>query len=167
MSFAIAHQLTDVSSNDNGKTNKVSIKGAEGMLISYAKCCRPIPGDPIIAHLSPGKGLVIHIECCANISGFEKEKDKYLHVEWDNESKNEYLTNIRIDMVNHQGILAAVTTAISNAGANINSMNTEEKEGRIYFVNVVISVKDRIHLANVIRRVRVVNDVIKVTRIKH
>ncbi len=167
MSFAIAHQLTDISSNDNGKTNKVSIKGADGMLISYAKCCRPIPGDPIIAHLSPGKGLVIHIECCANISGFEKEKDKYLHVEWDNESKNEYLTHIRIDMVNHQGILAAVTTAISNAGANINSMNTEEKEGRIYFVNVVICVKDRIHLANVIRRVRVVNDVIKVTRLKH
>jgi len=167
MSFAIAHRLADGSSNDNGQTNKVSIKGAEGMLISYAKCCRPIPGDPILAHLSPGKGLVVHIECCANTAGFKKEKDKCLHVEWDNESKEEYLTHIRIDMVNNQGMLAAVTTAISNADANINSMNTEEKEGRIYYVNAVICVRDRIHLANVLRRVRVLTDVIKVARIKN
>jgi len=167
MSFAIAYQLTDGISNDSGETNKVSIKGAEGMLVSYAKCCRPIPGDPIIAHLSPGKGLVIHIECCANISGFEKEKDKYIHVEWDNDNEEEYVTRIRIDMINHQGILAAVTTVISKAGANISSMNTEEKEGQIYSVDTMISVKDRIHLANVLRRVRVLTDVIKVSRIKH
>jgi len=167
MSFAIAYQLVDGVSDANGETNKVSIKGADGMLVSYAKCCRPIPGDPIIAHLSPGKGLVIHVECCANIAGFEKEKDKYLHVEWDNDSEEEYLTRIRIDMINHQGILAAVTTVISKAGANISSMNTEEKEGQIYSVDTIISVKDRIHLANVLRRVRVLTDVIKVSRIKH
>jgi len=167
MSFAIAYQLTDDITDDNGETNKVSIKGAEGMLVSYAKCCRPIPGDPIIAHLSPGKGLVIHIESCANISGFEKEKDKYIHVEWDNDNEEEYVTRIRIDMINHQGILAAVTTVISKAGANISSMNTEEKEGQIYSVDTMISVKDRIHLANVLRRVRVLTDVIKVSRIKH
>jgi (p)ppGpp synthase/HD superfamily hydrolase len=170
MSFAIAHQLADgnlAQSNDGSGNKKVSIKGADGMLVSYAKCCRPIPGDPIIAHLSPGKGLVIHIESCANISGFEKEKDKYLNVEWDNDSKEEYVTRIRIDMINHQGILAAVTTVISKAGANINSMNTEEKEGKIYIVDAIISVNDRIHLANVLRRVRVLKDVIKVSRIKH
>jgi guanosine-3',5'-bis(diphosphate) 3'-pyrophosphohydrolase len=170
MSFAIAHQLADgnlAQSNDGSGIKKVSIKGADGMLVSYAKCCRPIPGDPIIAHLSPGKGLVIHIESCANISGFEKEKDKYLNVEWDNDSEEEYVTRIRIDMINHQGILAAVTTVISKAGANINSMNTEEKEGKIYIVDAIISVNDRIHLANVLRRVRVLKDVIKVSRIKH
>jgi len=170
MSFAIAHQLADgnlTSSNEGSDVKKVSIKGADGMLVSYAKCCRPIPGDPIIAHLSPGKGLVIHIESCANISGFEKEKDKYINVEWDNDSEEEYVTRIRIDMINHQGILAAVTTVISKTGANINSMNTEEKEGKIYIIDAVISVNDRIHLANVLRRVRVLKDVIKVSRIKH
>lgn len=166
MSFAIAHQLTD-DPLGNEDTRRVSIKGAEGMLVSYAKCCRPIPGDPVIAHLSPGKGLVIHIESCANIAGFEKEKDKYVHVEWDNDSAEEYVTRVRIEMINHQGMLAAVTTAISKAGANIHSMNTEEKEGKIYLIDANISVNDRIHLANVLRRVRVLTDVIKVQRIKH
>lgn len=165
MSFAIAHQLTDGLVDEDQQ--KVSIKGADGMLVSYAKCCRPIPGDPVIAHLSPGKGLVIHIESCANISGFEKEKDKYVHVEWNNDSAEEYVTRMRIEMINHQGILAAVTTAISKAGANIHSMNTEEKEGKIYMIDALISVNDRIHLANVFRRVRVLTDVIKVSRIKH
>ncbi len=165
MSFAIAHQLADGLVDD--AQQKVSIKGADGMLVSYAKCCRPIPGDPVIAHLSPGKGLVIHIESCANISGFEKEKDKYVHVEWNNDSEEEYVTRMRIEMINHQGILAAVTTAISKAGANIHSMNTEEREGKIYMIDALISVNDRIHLANVFRRVRVLTDVIKVSRIKH
>jgi len=165
MSFAIAHQLTDGLVDEDQQ--KVSIKGADGMLVSYAKCCRPIPGDPVIAHLSPGKGLVIHIESCANISGFEKEKDKYVHVEWNNDSEEEYVTRMRIEMINHQGILAAVTTAISKAGANIHSMNTEEREGKIYMIDALISVNDRIHLANVFRRVRVLTDVIKVSRIKH
>ncbi|MCG7532972.1 bifunctional GTP diphosphokinase/guanosine-3',5'-bis pyrophosphate 3'-pyrophosphohydrolase [Psychrobium sp. MM17-31] len=165
MSFAIAHQLADGLMDADQQ--RVSIKGADGMLVSYAKCCRPIPGDPVIAHLSPGKGLVIHIESCANISGFEKEKDKYVHVEWDNDSEEEYVTRVRIEMINHQGILAAVTTAISKAGANIHSMNTEEKEGKIYMIDATISVNDRIHLANVFRRVRVLTDVIKVQRIKH
>ena len=165
MSFAIAHQLTDGLVDEDQQ--KVSIKGADGMLVSYAKCCRPIPGDPVIAHLSPGKGLVIHIESCANISGFEKEKDKYVHVEWNNDSAEEYVTRMRIEMINHQGILAAVTTAISKAGANIHSMNTEEREGKIYMIDALISVNDRIHLANVFRRVRVLTDVIKVSRIKH
>jgi len=168
MSLAIAHQLSEGELNTSGAST-VAIKGADGMLISYAKCCRPIPGDPVIAHLSPGKGLVIHIESCANIAGFEKEKDKYLHVQWDKDAanENEYTTAIRVDMINHQGILAAVTTAIANAGANIHAMNTDEKEGKIYTVDATISVKDRVHMANVLRKVRVLPDVIKVLRTKH
>ncbi|MDP2562831.1 bifunctional GTP diphosphokinase/guanosine-3',5'-bis pyrophosphate 3'-pyrophosphohydrolase [Psychrobium sp. 1_MG-2023] len=167
MSLAIAHQLSDGNLSNGNSDHKVAIKGAEGMLVTYAKCCRPIPGDPIIAHLSPGKGLVIHIESCANIAGFEKEKDKYLHVQWDNDGEEEYVTAIRVDMVNHQGILAAVTTAIAQAGANIHSMTTEEKEGKIYTIDANLSVKDRIHMANVLRKVRVLPDVIKVLRTKH
>ena len=58
------------------------IKGADGVLITFAKCCRPIPGDPIIAHVSPGKGLVIHHESCRNIRGYQKEAEKFMAVEW-------------------------------------------------------------------------------------
>lgn len=73
------------------------------MLITFAKCCRPIPGDPIIAHVSPGKGLVIHHESCRNIRGYQKEPEKFMAVEWDKETAQEFITEIKVDMFNHQG----------------------------------------------------------------
>ena len=170
MSLAISHRLTNGHTEHNHDlpaTKRMPIKGAEGMLVSFAKCCKPIPGDPIIAYLSPGKGLVVHNETCSNIHDHAKEQEKYLHVQWDKDSEQQYVTAIRIDMVNHQGILAAVTTAISKADANIHTMTTEEKEGRIYTVNVTMSVNDRIHLANVIRKIRVLPDILKIIRTKH
>jgi len=168
MSLAISHRLTNGhGDNELPATGRMPIKGAEGMLVSFAKCCKPIPGDSIIAYLSPGKGLVVHTESCSNIHGHEKEQEKYLHVQWDRDSEQQYVTAIRIDMINHQGILAAVTTAIAKADANIHTMTTEEKEGRIYTVNVSMSVSGRIHLANVIRRIRVLPDILKIVRTKH
>ena len=170
MSLAIAHRLTadmDIDKPEVSDGEHMAIKGAEGMLVTFAKCCRPIPGDPIIAHVSQGKGLVVHNESCANIQGFEKESDKYIHVQWDADSEQEYLTAIEVDMINHQGILASVTTAIADTQANIHNLTTEEKEGRVYTIRVLMSVTDRIHLANVMRRIRVIPDVLKITRIKH
>ncbi len=170
MSLAIAHRFSNGTLEQNGENTsaeRMPIKGAEGMLVSFAKCCKPIPGDPIIAYLSPGKGLVVHTETCSNIHDHQKEKEKYLHVQWDKDNEQQYITSIRIDMINNQGILAAVTSAISHAEANIHSMTTEEKEGRIYTANVTISVTDRVHLANVIRRVRVLPDILKIVRTKH
>ncbi len=78
------------------------IKGADGVLITFAKCCRPIPGDPIIAHVSPGKGLVIHHESCRNIRGYQKEPEKFMAVEWDKETAQEFITEIKVDMFNHR-----------------------------------------------------------------
>ncbi len=170
MSLAIAHRLSNGNTDHSGKksdADRMPIKGAEGMLVSFAKCCKPIPGDAIIAYLSPGKGLVVHMESCSNIHDHQKEQEKYLHVQWDADSEQEYVTAIRVDMINHQGILAAVTTAIAKADANIHAMSTEEKEGRIYTVNVSMSVKDRVHLANVIRKIRLLPDVLKIVRTKH
>ncbi|VDZ75907.1 guanosine-3',5'-bis(diphosphate) 3'-pyrophosphohydrolase [Salmonella bongori] len=75
------------------------IKGADGVLITFAKCCRPIPGDPIIAHVSPGKGLVIHHESCRNIRGYQKEPEKFMAVEWDKETEQEFITEIKVEML--------------------------------------------------------------------
>ncbi len=103
------------------------IKGADGVLITFAKCCRPIPGDPIIAHVSPGKGPVIHHESCRNIRGYQKEPEKFMAVEWDKETAQEFITEIKVDMFNHRGALANLTAAINTASSNIQSLNTEEK----------------------------------------
>ena len=137
---------------------------ADGVLITFAKCCRPIPGDPIIAHVSPGKGLVIHHESCRNIRGYQKEPEKFMAVEWDKETAQEFITEIKVEMFNHQGALANLTAAINTTTSNIQSLNTEEKDGRVYSAFIRLTARDRVHLANIMRKIRVMPDVIKVTR---
>lgn len=145
-------------------TRKLPIKGADGVLITFAKCCRPIPGDPIIAHISPGKGLVIHHESCRNIRGYQKEPEKFMAVEWDQETEQEFIAEIKVDMFNQQGALANLTAAINAAESNIQSLNTEEKDGRVYSAFIRLTTRNRVHLANIMRKIRIMPDVVKVSR---
>lgn len=142
------------------------IRGAEGILLTYAKCCRPIPGDHIVAHISPGKGLVIHREECANIRGYRQEPDKYMAVEWGKGIEQDFTASLRIDMQNHQGALAELTTTIATTGSNIVGLRTNECDGRLYTIKVQLTAKDRVHLAKIMRRIRVLPNVIKVRRKK-
>ncbi|WP_215848133.1 bifunctional GTP diphosphokinase/guanosine-3',5'-bis pyrophosphate 3'-pyrophosphohydrolase [Candidatus Pantoea bituminis] len=166
MSVVVAKNLTQTGSTQSGssKRGKLPIKGADGVLITFAKCCRPIPGDPIVAHVSPGKGLVVHHESCRNIRGYQKEPEKFMPVEWDKVTEQEFVAEIKVDMFNHQGALANLTAAINTAGSNIQSLNTEERDGRVYSAFIRLTARDRVHLANIMRKIRVMPDVIKVHR---
>jgi len=157
-------ELTDNAPTDADK--KMPIKGAEGMLVSFANCCHPIPGDPIVAHLSPGKGLVVHIETCRNIHGYQNEPDRYIQVEWDDniDTSQEFKTEIRIQVVNHQGVLAKLTNAVAAAGANIHNIVTDEKDARVYNVDILITAKNRKHVADVMKKIRTLQDVLKISR---
>ncbi|KGD79442.1 (p)ppGpp synthetase [Tatumella morbirosei] len=149
----------------SSKKHKLPIKGADGVLITFAKCCRPIPGDPIVAHVSPGKGLVVHHDSCRNIRGYQKEAEKFMPVEWDDSGvTQDFVTEIKVDMLNHQGALANLTAAINASQSNIQSLNTEERDGRVYSAYMRLTVRDRIHLADIMRKIRVMPDVIKVHR---
>ncbi|KAA5943195.1 bifunctional GTP diphosphokinase/guanosine-3',5'-bis pyrophosphate 3'-pyrophosphohydrolase [Pantoea sp. Bo_2] len=166
MSVVVAKNLLQADSKtiNNSKRGKLPIKGADGVLITFAKCCRPIPGDPIVAHVSPGKGLVVHHESCRNIRGYQKEPEKFMPVEWDKVTEQEFVAEIKVDMFNHQGALANLTAAINTAGSNIQSLNTEERDGRVYSAFIRLTARDRVHLANIMRKIRVMPDVIKVHR---
>ncbi|WP_455852986.1 bifunctional GTP diphosphokinase/guanosine-3',5'-bis pyrophosphate 3'-pyrophosphohydrolase [Pantoea endophytica] len=167
MSVVVAKNLLQSGSEEpqsNSKRKKLPIKGADGVLITFAKCCRPIPGDPIVAHVSPGKGLVVHHESCRNIRGYQKEPEKFMPVEWDKVTDQEFVAEIKVDMFNHQGALANLTAAINTAGSNIQSLNTEERDGRVYSAFIRLTANDRVHLANIMRKIRVMPDVIKVHR---
>lgn len=142
------------------------IVGAEGMLLNFAKCCRPIPGDDIIAHLSPGKGLNIHRDECKNVKGWEKESAKYFRVRWDNTQNKEFTANIKVEIINHQGVLAKLTNMIASTGSNIIELSTVEKDTSLYVINLALTATDRVHLANIMRRIRVLPDVRKVVRRK-
>lgn len=170
MSVAIAKRLLgemqqlkdDQPSNGRG----LSIKGAEGLLVSFAKCCRPIPGDDIIAHVSPGKGLVIHRRECKNVRGHEDEPGRYFPVQWDNKPEAEFITEVRVEVVNHQGALAKLTSNIAATGCNIHGLKTEEVDANIYYIDVALTVHDRKQLADVIRHIRKMPDVQRVARLR-
>lgn len=166
MSIVIAQRLLGdlVDNIDNKDTRLMPIRGSEGMLVTFANCCRPIPGDAVIAHVSPGKGLVVHMENCTNIRGYQGEPDKYIPVQWDNVDGVEYQANLRVEIVNHQGALAKITSIIAAAGSNIHNLSTEERDGRVYMINLRIAVTDRVHLANVMRRIRVLPEVLRTSR---
>ncbi len=171
MSVVIARRLLGLHDQETEKKTssahrKLPIRGAGGMLVTFAKCCRPIPGDAIIAHISPGKGLVVHQEGCPNIRGYNREPDKYQPVQWDMEhlGDQEFKTGIQVEVVNHQGVLAQLANVIAATGANIHSISTEERDARVYQVSLLITAKHRVHLADIMRKIRVMPDVVRVNR---
>lgn len=169
LSIGIARRLTDEFTEDNELTptsnkTKMPIKGTEGMLVNYGKCCRPIPGDSILAYLSPGKGLIVHQQGCRNIKGHEP--GTLFPVRWDSDIDKEFIAKLRIEIINHQGALAQLTNVIARCGSNVHNLNSGEKEAGLYVIDMEITCRDRIHLANIIRKIKVMVDVQRVIRNK-
>ncbi|WP_038175419.1 MULTISPECIES: bifunctional GTP diphosphokinase/guanosine-3',5'-bis pyrophosphate 3'-pyrophosphohydrolase [Vibrio] len=164
-----ADELTEsISVNADGSPKKkLPIRGAEGILLTFANCCHPIPDDHIIAHVSPGRGLVVHRETCPNVRGYQKEPDKYMAVEWSDDYDKEFITEVTIDVQNRQGALAELTNVISNTGSNIHGLSTEERDGRLYTVTVLLTTKDRVHLAGIMRKIKAMPQTLKVRRRKN
>ncbi|MBL4296345.1 bifunctional GTP diphosphokinase/guanosine-3',5'-bis pyrophosphate 3'-pyrophosphohydrolase [Vibrio fluvialis] len=162
-----ADELTETESKDGKPKKKLPIRGAEGILLTFANCCHPIPDDSIIAHVSPGRGLVVHRETCPNVRGYQREPDKYMAVEWTRDYDQEFITELRVDMQNRQGALAELTNVISKTGSNIHGLSTEERDGRLYTVTVLLTTKDRVHLAGIMRKIRTMPNALKVRRRKY
>jgi GTP pyrophosphokinase len=131
----------------------LAIKGTEGMVVSFAKCCRPVPGDAITGFMSSGKGIVIHQRGCPNITERGKE-DRQLSVQWSEHVEGEYLAYMRVQVANQRGVLATLAATIANMSSNIEHVNVTEKDGRISTIEFVVTVSDRIHLARIMKKLR-------------
>ncbi|MCG6276059.1 bifunctional GTP diphosphokinase/guanosine-3',5'-bis pyrophosphate 3'-pyrophosphohydrolase [Vibrio vulnificus] len=162
-----ADELTELRSNDSKTKKKLPIRGSEGLLLTFANCCHPIPDDHIIAHVSPGRGLVVHRETCPNVRGYQREPDKYMAVAWSDDYDQEFIAELKVDMLNHQGALAELTNVISKTGSNIHGLSTEERDGRVYTVTVLLTTKDRVHLAGIMKKIRVMPSCSRVRRRKN
>ena len=139
------------------------IKGTEGMMVTYSKCCRPIPGDSILAYLSPGKGLIVHQQGCRNIKNLE---NKSFPVQWDSDIDKEFIAKVRVEILNHKGALATLTNMIARSESNVHSLNSGEKDSGLYNIDIELTTRNRIHLADIIRKIKKVAYVQKVVRIK-
>ncbi|HAS62617.1 MAG TPA: guanosine-3',5'-bis(diphosphate) 3'-diphosphatase [Vibrio sp.] len=160
-------ELTTTSSIPSESSRKLPIRGAEGILLTFANCCHPIPDDHIIAHVSPGRGLVVHRETCPNVRGYQREPEKYMAVAWSEDYDQEFIAELRVDVQNRQGALAELTNVISKTGSNIHGLTTKERDGRLYTVLVMLTTKDRVHLASIMRRIKAMPHTLKVFRRKH
>jgi guanosine-3',5'-bis(diphosphate) 3'-pyrophosphohydrolase len=143
----------------------LAIRGTEGMVVKYAKCCGPIPGDPIVANFSPGRGVVVHHQACPNLGDFRKQGQSWLDVQWADEVAGEFTTGIRIDVGNQRGMLATVATLIAEEGSNIEDVRSEERDGLSSTLRFVVSVRDRKHLASIMKRLRAIPAVLKLARV--
>lgn len=172
MSIVIARRLTGSSNDettDRGqggyeRGRKLPICGAEGVLLNFANCCHPIPYDHVVAHISPGKGLVVHRESCANIRGYQKEPERYMPVTWSNQCEQDFVIELKVDMVNDQGALAALTGVIAKTGSNIHGLSAEEREGQLCTVTILLNTRDRVGLAGIMRKIRTLPQALRVRR---
>ena len=134
--------------------------------MNYAKCCHPIPGDPVIGHISSGRGMVIHTDDCNNITDIRDNPEKCVSVRWDPDVQGEFSVELRVELENERGIIATLATTITGTEANIEKISTVERDARFSIVNLSLNVRNRVHLARVMKRVRLIKAVAKVTRVK-
>ena len=153
------------ASGEQGKGRKLAIKGTEGMVVNYGRCCRPIPGDPIAGLFSPGKGIVVHRQGCRNLGDFHRHKDQWLDLEWSNNPSGDFVTEIRVDVGNQRGVLASLAASIAELGSNIENVQSREKDGHNTGLEFLVTVRDRPHLARLMRRLRQIPQVMRIQRL--
>lgn len=146
-------------------TNKaLAIKGTEGTVVTYAKCCRPIPGDRILGFVTAGRGVVIHVEDCKNIAEYRSKPEKWIDVQWEDNVAGEFPVELRLLVVNQRGVLATIAAAISDMDANIENVVMDERDGQHSSLTFTVAVRDRRHLARIIRRLRNLSNVVRIAR---
>ena len=167
-SLVVAHQIIqflDYDQKDLIEFSNIQISGSEGLVLSYAACCKPIPGDNIIAHFSNQKGIVIHTERCKNMTSLRKDPAHCAPVQWEDEVSGDFSVEIKIISDDRPGLLAEISASISEANSNIVNFRMDPPAGSSIQMFIIIELKDRPHLAKIMRRLRRLNHVISVSRI--
>ena len=143
----------------------VTIRGTEGMAVQLAACCRAIPGDAIVGSIKKGQGLVVHTSDCASIvKSRNNEPDQWIDVEWDARTTRLFQAAIHVMVENQRGVLAKVASEIAEAGSNIDAITMEEDRAMFTTMHFVLEVANRQHLARVMRALRRLPDVKKISR---
>jgi len=152
------------SSQPDQPSGVLYIRGTEGMVVNFARCCRPIPGDAILGVFNPGKGIVIHRQGCSNLGDYAKHGHNWIEAEWEPQVEGEFPTEIRVEAGNRRGLLATVATTISEMGSNIEQVGSQERDGLSTTLVFVITVKNRQHLARIMRHLRGIPSVMRISR---
>ena len=164
----VSRQMISVLNKENNEGDSsilaLEITGTEGLVVNYATCCKPIPGDSVIGHFT-SSGLVVHQERCKNILSVREDPTQCFPVNWHQELDREFSTDIKILASDEPGLLATMASAITSSAINIESINTQELDlGHIEFT-LTLQVKERDQLAALIRKLKTLKNILSIHRI--
>jgi GTP pyrophosphokinase len=167
LNIVVARQLASIGENvpELPINPVITIQGTEGMTVQFAKCCNPIPGDPVIGIIKRNQGLVIHTHDCPTLRRGHGSGEQWLDVVWDLNITRTFDVSIKLIVANQRGVLAKVAAAIAEAESNINNVNFAS-EGEYTALHFTLEVNNRVHLANVMRSLRKIPEVIRIIRVK-
>jgi len=162
----VAQQLQPGASTTRKEHGQLAIRGTEGVVVTFARCCRPIPGDPILGFLSAGRGITVHVSDCPNVAKFRKHPEQWIDIHWEPKIDGVFPVNVRVEVKNQRGVLARVAAVIAELDANVDTVNIEERDGINAAIDFTIEVRNRVHLAAILRRLRALDSVIRLSRMK-
>jgi len=169
LNMIIARQLARVGEipgqYPHNSSGAITILGNEGMAMQFAKCCRPIPGDPIIGVIKTGQGLIVHTHDCPTLRKGRGSSEEWLDVAWDTNLNKLFDVNIKLIVANQRGVLAKVASSIAEAESNIENVHFSS-EGEYTALYFTLQVTNRAHLASVMRNLRRIIEVVRITRVK-
>ncbi|MEX0605009.1 MAG: RelA/SpoT family protein [Marinobacter sp.] len=145
----------------------VTIRGTEGLLVRFANCCKPIPGDPVVGVMDSGKGMLIHSDTCTRLPDAGEARERLTHLKWAKDITDEFSVELRVELERQRGVIAEVANAVAVADGNIERINVEEQNARLSIVSLVVHVNGRRHLARVMRRVRNIKAVTHISRVRY
>jgi len=140
------------------------IAGTEGVVVGYANCCHPIPGDDVMGYLSSGRGVVIHRNSCGNLINFRKQPEKWIAVSWEEDIDRDFSSQIQVEALNKTGLLAEVAAMIADSDSNIEQVAVVDRHEDGTVLTFLLQVKDRTHLAHIMRNIKQMPSVLRVLR---
>lgn len=164
-----AHILTmshekEMQTENTQRVQPMAIKGTEGMVVNYAVCCRPIPGDHIVGIIQSGEGIIVHVDNCHTLEKLHIAHDHIISMQWDPQVQGDFKVDVSLELINQRGMLAKVAGNISAAEADIDNISVNEQADQLCTVNLTLSVQGRVHLAKVLRRLRSIKAIKKIIR---
>lgn len=171
MAYVVAQNLLaadnpDFEAIDVNQGGPIAIRGGEGLVVNYGQCCGPVPGDAIVGHMTPGKGFVVHIEICNNITEIRRRSSKeIIPARWSDNPTGEFDTLLRLQVETQKGVIAEIAATVAAIDAGIENIKVEEKSAKLSSVVCEVSVRDRTHLAHLMRRLRRINNVHGLSRV--
>ncbi len=158
------HLIGDAELDPHSLDGSIAIRGTEGMAIHYAKCCCPLPGDPIGGYLNPDRGLVVHRDTCHNLKEKRDQPERLMNLRWAEEVEGLYPVGLRAEVENRRGMIALIATRLTAVGMNIDRISTVDKDVQFVYIDLELQVHSRIHLARIMKRLRTVEGVRRVNR---